>query len=355
MTSNRLAATLAQIRAVDHALYREALTRHATLTKPPGSLGRLEPLGARLAAIQKTLEPSFKTKAVAVFAADHGVAHGNGAGVSAYPRSVTAGMVRNFLAGGAAVNALARSTGAKLLIVDVGVDVGVDAFGAHPQLWARKSARGTRNFLTEPAMTRAELETACNAGIEAARTLAGGSRALLAGGEMGIGNTTSAAALTAFFTGHAPSEVTGRGTGVDDAGLMHKIAVVEGALVLHRGEITEPLGALERLGGFEIAALTGFYLGAAATQTPVVLDGFIATAAALVAVAVKPAVKDYLFASHLSQEPGHRVQLEHLGLEPVFDLGLRLGEGTGAVLAFGILEGAAAVLSEMATFAEVGL
>lgn len=348
-----LAETLSRIEPVDETVYRRALERHATLTKPPLSLGRLEPLGARLAAVQGTVKPVIGRKAVAVFAADHGVTHEDtGTDVSAYPRSITAGMVRNFLAGGAAINALARVAGAELLIVDVGVDAD---FAPHPQLWSRKIARGTRNLLDGPAMTRAEAETACSVGIEAARALTTRGATLLAGGEMGIGNTTAAATLTALFTGRAAGDVTGRGTGVDDEGLLRKIRVVEGALAKHQGDMTGPLDALARLGGFEIAALTGFYLGAAAAKTPVVLDGFIATAAALVAVALKPAVKDYLFASHLSQEVGHWAQLEQLGLEPLFDLGLRLGEGTGAVLAFSVLEGAAATLSEMATFAEAAL
>ena len=348
-----LADTLSRIEAVDETVYRKALERHATLTKPPGSLGGLEPLGARLAAVQGTVRPVVGRKAVAVFAADHGVTNeGSGVGVSAYPRSVTAGMVRNFLAGGAAVSALARVAGAELLIVDVGVDAD---FEPHPQLWSRKIARGTRNLLDGPAMTRAEAEAACGVGVEAARALVAQGATLLAGGEMGIGNTTPAAALTAFFTGRAAGEVTGRGTGVDDEGLTRKIGVVEQVLAKHRAEANDPLDALARLGGVEIAALAGFYLEAAATRTPVILDGFIATAAALVAVAIEPAVKDYLFASHLSRERGHRIQLEQLGLEPLFDFGLRLGEGTGAVLAFSVLEGAAATLAEMATFAEAAL
>ena len=347
-----LEKTLSQIQTVDTAVYQRALERHATLTKPPGSLGRLEEVGARLAAVQGTVKPVIKNKAVAVFAADHGVTHEKtGAGVSAYPREVTAGMVHNFLAGGAAINALARSAGAELLVIDVGVDAD---FEPHPQLWQRKVARGTQNMLFNSAMTLAETAAALGVGLVAAQTLVLRGAELLAGGEMGIGNTTAAAALTAFFTGRSAAEVTGRGTGVDDAALARKISVVEAALAKHQ-DVKSPLDALASLGGLEIAALTGFYLGAAAAKTPVVLDGFISTAAALVAVAVKPAVKDYLFASHLSEERGHRVQLEALGLEPLFDLGLRLGEGTGAVLAFGLLEGAVATLAEMATFAEASL
>lgn len=345
--TDSLTQVLSQIKRVDKSVYKQALGRHATLTKPPGSLGRLEPLGARLAAVQGKVKPVTGKKAVVVFAADHGV---TAAGVSAYPKGVTAGMVRNFLAGGAAVNALARSAGAELLVVDVGVDADLET---HPQLWSRKVTRGTCNLLYGPAMTRAETRVACSVGVEAARTLAAQGVTLLAGGEMGIGNTTSAAALTAFFTKRPARDVTGRGTGVDDEGWTRKVSAVEQALARCQ-DVADPLEASAQLGGLEIAALTGFYLGAAATRTPVVLDGFITTAAALVAVALEPAVKDYLFAAHLSPEPGHRAQLTQLDLEPLFDLGLRLGEGTGAVLAFGILEAAAATLS-MATFAEAGL
>ena len=340
--------TISQIQNVDLAVYQQALERHTTLTKPPGSLGRLEPLGARLAAVQGTVKPRISKKAVTVFAADHGV---TASGVSAYPKEVTAGMVHNFLAGGAAINALARSAGAELLVVDVGVDA---EFTPYPKLWERKIARGTQNMLDGPAMTPEETGAALNVGLLAAQTLVSRGADLLAGGEMGIGNTTAAAALTAFFTGHSAAEVTGRGTGIDDVGLARKVKVVEAVIAKHQ-DVKSPLDALASFGGLEIAALTGFYLGAAAARTPVVLDGFISTAAALVAVALAPAVKDYLFASHLSEERGHRVQLAHLGLEPLFDLNLRLGEGTGAVLAFGLLEGAAATLTEMATFAEASL
>lgn len=347
--SGAFADALKRVRPVDLALYESALERHDTLTKPPGSLGRLEPLGARLAALQGTLKPRIGKRAVAVFAADHGV---TAAGVSAYPKSVTAAMVRNFLAGGAAINALAGAAQAELLVVDVGVEADLPA---HPRLVSRKIAPGTKNMLTAPAMTGAEVEEALNVGSEVARALIANGATLLAGGEMGIGNTTAAAALTAFLTGSSPSEVTGRGTGLDDAGLARKVAVIEKVLMRHHAGLTGPLDALERLGGLEIAALTGFYVGAASARVPIVLDGFISTSAALVAVRLEPAVGDYLFASHLSQERGHRVQLGALGLESLFDLELRLGEGSGAVLAFGMLEGAAAVLAGMATFDEAGL
>ena len=326
-----------------------ATKRHDTLTKPPGSLGGLEALGVRLASIYGTLKPTVRNKAVAVFAADHGVTT---VGVSAYPKEVTKGMVLNFLHGGAAVNALARVADAGLLVVDVGVDADLPD---HPRLLKRKVARGTVNFLDAPAMTMDETLAACSVGAETAQRLISEGANLLVGGEMGIGNTTPAAALTAVLTGQPVRAVTGRGTGVTEAGLEHKITVIEQALARHQPEREEPLGALAKVGGLEIAALTGFYLRAARERVPVVLDGFIATSAALVAVALEGHVRDYLFASHASAEPGHRAQLEHLGLEPLFDFGLRLGEGSGGVLALPLLESAARVLADMATFEEAGL
>ena len=337
-----------QIQPVDEAVAEEARARQDQLTKPPGSLGRLEDLGIRLAAIQGTVKPKV-TGGVVVFAADHGVTE---AGVSAFPKAVTEQMVLNFLNGGAAVNALAGVAGAELLTVDVGVDAD---FAEHPKLLQRKVVRGTQNFLEQPAMTSEQVGQALSVGVEAANRMIDGGANVLVGGDMGIGNTTPAAALTAVLTGKSVQDVTGRGTGVDDEGLKRKIEVIEQALEKHQPDAGEPLDVLAKVGGLEIAALTGFYLGAAARGTAVVLDGFIVTSAALVAAAVKPEAKDYFFASHTSQEPGHRVQLETLGLTPLFDLGLRLGEGTGGVLALPLLASAAAVLSEMATFAEAGV
>ena len=333
----------------DRETAARAKKRHDTLTKPPGSLGGLEALGVRLASIYGAPKPVVRNKAVAVFAADHGV---TAAGVSAYPKGVTRGMVLNFLHGGAAVNALARVADAGLLVVDVGVDAD---FPDHPRLLKRKVARGTANFLDAPAMTMDETLAACNVGVETSRRLISEGANLLVGGEMGIGNTTPAAALTAVLTGGSVRAVTGRGTGVTDAGLEHKITVIERVLERHQPERIEPLGTLAKVGGLEIAALVGFYLMAARERVPVVLDGFIATSAALVAVALNAHVRDYLFASHASVEPGHRVQLGHLGLEPLFDFGLRLGEGSGGVLALPLLESAARVLTDMATFEEAGL
>ena len=344
----KLEDVLAQVHPVDTAAADEARVRQDQLTKPPGSLGRLEDLSIRLAAVQGTVKPKVKG-AVVVFAADHGVTD---AGVSAFPKAVTEQMVLNFLKGGAAVNALAGVAGAELLVVDVGVAAD---FAEHPKLLQRKVARGTQNFLEQPAMTREELQKALSVGIEVANRMVDGGATVLVGGDMGIGNTTPAAALTSVFTDRSVAEVTGRGTGVDDAGLARKVEVIERALAKHQPDAGKPLEVLAKVGGLEVAALTGFYLGAAARGVAVVLDGFIVTSAALVAAAVKPEVTDYFFASHVSQEPGHRVQLRALGLTPLFDLGLRLGEGTGGVLALPLLASAAAVLSEMATFEEAGV
>lgn len=329
--------------------YAAAAARQAQLTKPPGSLGALETLGNRLAAMQQRVAPDVSRAAIAIFAADHGVAE---EGVSAYPQEVTLGMVHNFLAGGAAINQLAAVSGAELLIVDVGVK---GELAAHPGLERAKVAWGTANFSLAPAMTAAACVQAVQTGAAAAQRLTRAGAQLLVGGEIGIANTTSAAALSAWLCRVPPAEVTGRGTGLDAQGLEHKRRVVEKALALHAPDIKTPFDALACLGGLESAALVGFYLQAAATRTPILLDGFIATAAALVAAELAPAAKGYMIASHLSQEQGHRMQLAHLQLEPLFALDLRLGEGSGAALAIPMVQSAAALLANMATFEEAGL
>lgn len=330
----------------DEQIYQEALERQATLTKPPGSLGELECLGARLAAVYGSVRPVVDGVGVALFAADHGVTE---AVVSAYPRVVTAQMVRNILGGGAAVSVLCRSTGADLLVIDVGVDA---EFDANPRLLGRKVAYGSSNFLHGPAMRADERESAMQAGRDAVQKLLEGGANLLTAGEMGIGNSTSAAALTAALTGRSVDDCTGRGTGVDEEGLVRKRAVVSQALRLHQPDHEEPLVLLERLGGLEIAALTGFYLACFEKRIPVVVDGFITGAAALAACAIEPGVRTVLFASHLSAEPGHELQLRHLGLEPLLRMGMRLGEASGALLCLPILRSAAAILHGMATFEE---
>jgi nicotinate-nucleotide--dimethylbenzimidazole phosphoribosyltransferase len=338
---------------IDAAAAREAERRHDRLTKPRGSLGRLEELGARLAGIAGACPPPVPSPAVvAVFAGDHGVL---AEGVSPWPAEVTAQMVANFCAGGAAVNVLARHVGAEVLVVDVGV---ATALPSAPGLVRAKVAPGTRNLAAQAAMTPEEATAALDVGAAVATAAVDGGARLLATGDMGIGNTTPSAALVAAFTGLPPARVTGRGTGVDDATFARKVAVVERALArTHEdlGASPPPLEVLSSLGGLEIAALAGFVVGGAAARVPVVLDGVIAAAAALAAAALVPSCRPYLVAGHRSTEPGASAALEALGLEPLVDLGLRLGEGTGACLSVPLVQAAAKVLGEMATFESAGV
>ncbi|MGH9390075.1 MAG: nicotinate-nucleotide--dimethylbenzimidazole phosphoribosyltransferase [Vicinamibacteria bacterium] len=325
---------MSPIEPPDEDFAERARERERQLTKPPGSLGKLESLAIRLAAIQRKDRPTSFGRRVVVFAANHGVTV---EGVSPYPSEVTAQMVKNFAAGGAAINALARAAQAEVVVVDVGVD------------------RGTRNFAREPAMTEEEMQSALERGRAEARRARAEGVALLGLGEMGIGNTTAASAIAAALTGLPPSRVTGPGTGLDEAGRRHKREVVEKALALHQLSPREPLQVLRSVGGLEIAALAGLSLEAASQRLAVVVDGFIASAAFAVAAKLEPGVKDYAFFSHLSTEPGHRALLDFLGVEPLLDLGLRLGEGTGAALAMPVLGAAVAAHNEMATFAEAGV
>lgn len=338
-----------RIRTPDEAAAARAAEALDGKTKPPGSLGRLEELAIRLAGIHGRLDFSTEPRTVVVFAADHGVVR---RGVSAYPREVTAQMVANFAAGGAAVNVLAREMRAATRIVDVGVDTDAEWPAS---VVAAKVARGTADMTETAAMTRAEAEAAIELGIGIASALSHEGAALIATGDMGIGNTTAAAALSAAFTGRSPEEVTGRGTGIDDHGLERKRDVVRRALDLHRPDAGDALGTLAAVGGLELAALAGLIVGAAAERLPVVLDGFIAGASALAAVALAPGARASLVAGHRSAEPGHRIVLDHLGLEPLLDLGLRLGEGTGALLALPLLDSAGRILREMASFESAGV
>jgi nicotinate-nucleotide--dimethylbenzimidazole phosphoribosyltransferase len=325
-----LAALLARIGPADEAARAEAQRRFDGKTKPRGSLGRVEELGCQIAAICGHV-PASLSAAVVVAAADHGVA---AEGVSAYPAEVTAQMLANFGDGGAAVSVLARRAGATLVVVDAGVGDGTD------------------NIAAGPAMTR---RRALDTLLEGAERAAGLDVDAVALGEMGIGNTTSASALAAALLGVEPAAVCGRGTGLDDAGVAHKVAVVERALAQNAVDPSDPLGVLASLGGLEIAYLSGVALGAAAARKVVVLDGFISTTAALVATRLAPAAADALVAAHLSPEPGHRLVLDSLGLEPLLDLGLRLGEGSGAALALPLLQAAVALLNEMASFDSAGV
>lgn len=298
-----------------------------SLTKPPGSLGRLEGLALQLALIQQTEAPRISKKAMLIFCADHGVVE---EGVSPYPSEVTRQMVANFRSGGAAINVLCRHAGIEPIVVDMGV------------------GKPTRNFTREPAMTRAEAEQALHTGFDLAN-----SADILGAGEMGIGNTTSAAALFSAFSGLDPSETAGRGTGLNDAGVARKIDVIQRALSLH--QTTDPIDTLAALGGFEIAAIAGLILGAASRHRLVMLDGFITGAAAIVARAIAPASLDYAVFSHCSAERGHKKLLEYLGVRPLLNLEMRLGEGTGAALGIQILEAAIKLYSEMATFESAGV
>src|SRR5262245_27966490 len=326
-----------------------ARTRLDRLTKPPGSLGLLEELIVRLAAITGQVRPEFVRPAVLVAAGDHGVVAER---VSAYPQAVTAQMVHNFLRGGAAINALAANAGARVLVIDAGVAADLPD---HPGLRRVAVGRGTRNLLREPAMTRVEAAGAMLAGARIVTAEIDGGLDLLALGEMGIGNTTAAACLTSVFAGAAPELTTGRGSGLDDSRLEHKRSVVAGALRRARPKAVDPIGALAELGGYEIALLAGAALAAAARRVPIVLDGYITASAALIAVALAPNLRHCLIAGHRSAEPGHRVALEHLGLQPLLMLEMCLGEGSGAALALPIIQAAARVMREMATFEQAGV
>jgi nicotinate-nucleotide--dimethylbenzimidazole phosphoribosyltransferase len=343
-----IAATVAAITPLDGDAMASARARQEQLTKPAGSLGRLEALAIQIAGITSQEQPILANKAIVVMAGDHGV---TAEGVSAYPAEVTPQMVLNFLRGGAAINALARGVGAQVVVVDIGVAGALE----HPGLLSRKVAPGTANLAQGPAMTPAQAEEAIAAGIAVVESLAREGVQLVATGEMGIGNTTAASAITAVMTGTPPSDVTGRGTGIDDAQLAHKITVIERALAINAPNRDNALDVLAKVGGLEIAGLVGVILGGAAHRMPIVLDGFIAGSAALVAAAVCPQVRDYLIAGHISVERGHRVLLDTLGLAPLLNLELRLGEGTGAALAIGIIDGALAAHHQMATFAEAGV
>lgn len=326
-----------------------ARTRQAMLTKPAGSLGRLEKLSIQLAGITAQPRPHLREKMVLVMASDHGVA---AAGVSAYPPEVTPQMVQNFLHGGAAINVLARQAGARVVVVDMGVAAELPP---HPQLVSSKLACGTGNIVVEPAMSRAQAEAAINAGIDVIMAEQKKGLDVLVLGDMGIGNTTPSAAIACAILALDPAEIVGRGTGVDDAGLMRKQTAVAQALQQHQPNPEDGLDVLAKVGGFEIGGLAGAIIAAASQRIPVIVDGFITTAAALIAVTLAPGVRPYLIASHCSQESGHSAMLHWLELDPLFDLGLRLGEGSGAALALPLIEASARLLDEMATFGEAGV
>ncbi|HTS15755.1 MAG TPA: nicotinate-nucleotide--dimethylbenzimidazole phosphoribosyltransferase [Candidatus Sulfotelmatobacter sp.] len=350
MTVHDLASAVDAIVPVDAAAGAEAAAHHDRLTKPRGALGRLEAVGIRLAAIAAQSPPPVpEPVAVAVFAGDHGVVD---QGVTPWPQEVTAQRVANFCAGGAAVNVLARHVGAEVLVVDVGVATPISVEG--PGLLRRTVRRGTRDLSRQAAMTRDEALQAMGVGVDVASTAVDAGAALLVTGDMGIGNTTPSAALISALTGRRPAEVTGRGTGIDDDMLARKVEVIEGAL-RRLPEGAEAVTVLAEVGGLEIAALAGFVLGAAARRIPVVIDGVIAAAATLVAATMAPDAAGYAIAGHRSSEPGSAAALEALRLDPVLDLELRLGEGSGALLAVPAVQAAAKILREMSTFDAAGV
>jgi nicotinate-nucleotide--dimethylbenzimidazole phosphoribosyltransferase len=346
---SRLRQVIGRVEPLDQRSQREAQERQDELTKPPGSLGRLERLAVQIAGITRRARPRLTQPVVIVAAADHGVA---AEGVSAYPSEVTAQMVRNFARGGAAINVLARRAGARVVVVDVGV---AEPLPTELAIVHRKVAPGTGNMAHGPAMTRAQAVQAIEVGLDTVEAEAERGTDVVCLGEMGIGNTSAASAVVASLTGAPIADVTGRGTGIDDATWQRKVDVLSRALALNAPDPNDPLDVLSKVGGFEIAALVGVILGGAVRRLPIVMDGFITTAAALVAAGFHPEVRSYLIAAHRSVEQGHRVALEHLELEPLLMLDMRLGEGTAAALVLPTIEAAVALLDEMATFDEAGV
>jgi nicotinate-nucleotide--dimethylbenzimidazole phosphoribosyltransferase len=345
---------LPKIQPLDQQWVEKARARTAQLAIPPRALGRLHDISERLCGISGTLTPEVSRRAVLVMAGDHGVA---AEGVSAFPQEVTGEMVKNFIRGGAGINVLARWVGADVIVVDMGIipDVDVSSFEADGRFQLRKVGRGTANLARGPAMTREQAETAILNGFELASEQFAKGVQLIGTGDMGIANTTPSAAIGVALTGISAEMMVGRGTGIDDASLRTKRTVVEQAMTINRPDPSDGLDVLAKVGGFEIGGIAGCILAAAYHRRPVVIDGFISTAGALIAHALCPAVVDYLFAGHCSEEAGHRVMLKHLGLEPILDLGLRLGEGTGGALAMGVMEAATRVFKEVLTFEEAGV
>lgn len=344
-----LSAAIEAIPVPDTAWDARAWARLDSLTKPPRSLGLLEEIAQRIAVLQQTERPALARKAIVLMAGDHGV---TAQGVSPYPSEVTAQMVANFASGGAAINQLARHAGARVVVVDVGV---ANELPLDTGVVRARVANGTADMSVGPAMTREQALAAIRVGIDQVHALAQDGLDLVGTGDMGIGNTTASAAITSVLTGVDPSDVVGRGTGLDDAGVARKAEVIRRAVAVNVPDPADGLDVLAKVGGLEIAGLAGVVIGAASRGIPVVSDGYISGAAALIALAIAPAAKPWVFASHRSAEPGHRIVLEALGLRPVLELDMRLGEGTGGALAMELMDAACAVMSGMATFAEAGV
>ncbi|MGD9241012.1 MAG: nicotinate-nucleotide--dimethylbenzimidazole phosphoribosyltransferase [Desulfobacterales bacterium] len=350
----KLEEIIAGIKPLDPEWIQKAQERTAQLVMPTRALGRLHEISERLCGIQETLEPSINHKAILVMAGDHGVVE---EGVSAYPQEVTPAMVQTFLAGGAGINAISRQVGADVWVVDMGVIADIDTTGLKDadRLVVQKVANGTANFTRGPAMSRQDAETAVVTGFQQAASLFAQGTDILGTGDMGIGSTTPSAAIGAVLTGATLEEMVGRGTGVDDAGLARKRDAIRGGIELNTPDPEDGLDVLAKVGGFEIGGIAGAILAAAFHRRTVVVDGFISTAGALIAQTLCSTVTDYLFAGHVSAEPGHRMMLQHLGITPILDLGMRLGEGTGAALAMSVIEAAVRMFKEVLTFEEAGV
>jgi len=346
---NNLTLTIKAIKPLDKRAMAAAQARQDTLTKPQGSLGRLEELSVQLAGIQGKPLPHIRDKVIITMAGDHGVVAEK---IGNWPQEVTAQMVYNFLRGGAGINVLAHQVGARIVVVDMGVATDLEPA---PQLSINKIDFGTQNMSLGPAMTTEQAVKAIETGIGIVTDEVNKGLDIVGTGDMGIGNTTASSAICAVMTGIPVAEVTGRGTGLTDEQLTHKEEVINRALMINRPDPAQPLDVLVKVGGFEIGGLVGVMLGAAACRVPVVIDGFISGAAALIATALAPALKNYLFAAHVSAEAGHKGLLQHLGLKPLLDLNMRLGEGTGAALGIFVAEAAVRTLCEMCTFAEAGV
>ncbi len=347
--------TIGIIKPVAAEFADAAQRRLDNLTKPPGSLGRLEEIARRLAAITEKTMPSLDGKVIFTFAGDHGVSE---EGVSAYPKEVTRQMVLNFMNGGAAINVLARHAGADVVVVDIGVDFDFGTLSGEPHaapLLIEKVVYGTKNMRKGPAMSRQEAERCIETGIRLAEEYAGKGYKIMGTGEMGIANTTPSSAIAAVLTGRTVSDLTGTGTGIDRESLKKKIMVIEDSIAVNRPDPKDPIDVLSKVGGAEIGGIAGLIIGAAAMRIPVVIDGFISTAGALIAYSLEPNARDYMFAAHNSVEKGHKAMLEKIGLKPILDLDMRLGEGTGAALAMLVIEAGLKIYKEMATFGEAGV
>jgi nicotinate-nucleotide--dimethylbenzimidazole phosphoribosyltransferase len=345
----KLNQTISKIKPLDEEIMNEARKRQDFLTKPKGSLGKLEELSIKVAGITGKLKPVIKDKVIFTLAGDHGVTE---EGISAYPKEVTPQMVYNFLRGGAGINVLAKHTNCRVVVVDMGV---AEDLEPHPDLIIKKINYGTKNIAKFPAMTKDETIKSIEAGIELVENEVKKGLDILGTGDMGIGNTTPSSAIVSVITKSPPENVTGKGTGIKDDMLKNKVNVIKKAIEINKPKKDDPIDVLSKLGGFEIGGLCGVILAGAANKIPVVIDGFISGAAALVAVKICEKVKDYLIPAHLSQEPGHSIMLKYMGFAPLLDLNMRLGEGTGASLGISIVEAACRILNEMATFSEAGV